>query len=135
MADNLKLFGRLVKIGAVLLILTPLFYFLYLYSSDKGFGLLAFISKLYIIIIPIITYLLMLIITLVSSIQNQNKIIYPILLSISFILIPLGLVVISVYWMTGKDSSRVDKELREAQLKALNKGNVNIEIKGKMKKL
>ena len=135
MADNLKLFGRLVKIGAVLLILTPLFYFLYLYSSDKGFGLLAFISKLYIIIIPIITYLLMLIITLVSSIQNQNKIIYPILLSISFILIPLGLVVIAVYWMTGKDSSRVDKELREAQLKALNKGNVNIEIKGKMKKL
>jgi len=135
MTDNLQIFGRWVKIGAVLLILTPIFYILYLFSKDKGFTILAFLSKYYILIIPIIAYLLMLILTLVSSIKNQNKIIYPILLSISFVLVPLGLVVMAIYWMAGKDSLRVDKELREAQLNALKKGNVNVEIKGKMKKL
>ena len=73
--------------------------------------------------------------TLINSIKRQNKLIYPILLTLSLVISPLGIVVMIVYWTTGKDSKRVDKELREAQLNALKKGNINVEIKGKMKKL
>jgi len=83
-------------------------------------------------------YFGLMIYTLINIIKRQNKRIYLYLIIAGFVIVPLGLITLIVYWITGKDSvreSEQDKELRKAQLSALKKGKAKVELKGKIKKL
>lgn len=56
---------------------------------------------------------------------------------ISAILLPAGIILLIITWIKWNSEERKaeKKELRQAQLRALKRGKVNVELKGKMRKL
>lgn len=72
-----------------------------------------------------------LVIGIVSSIKSKNPSIT------SIVLIDIGVISLITGWWgwNSKDRKLRREELRKAQLDALNRGNVNVELKGKIRKL
>ena len=62
---------------------------------------------------------------------------FAIFYMISAILLPAGIILLIITWIKWNSEERKaeKKELRQAQLHALKRGKVNVELKGKMRKL
>lgn len=121
----------------LLLILYPIVYFLFLRARENNFDTVTY-YKYYLMGAPflmVIIYWILITLALISAVKNQNKTIYTILFILSYVISPLGIIMLIIYWNAGRHSQKVDSELRQAQLEALRKGNVNVDIIGKMRKL
>ena len=81
----------------------------------------------------LVLFLFLPIFMIVTSINSRDNSIF----FIAFNLLPysiIGIILIIVGWAKW-NSEEEDKEVRKAQLQALKKGKVNVQFKGKMRKL